>query len=208
MTGGRFLRRAASARRSAETAVIGRTGVGMPAMSSIALASVTAGVGTPGVGAGGAGAACACGAGGLDRRRRGRTLAEGRQHRELGLEVRGGREARGGVLRERAVRDRDELRRDVRLLAEILRRRLGDVLHRDDERRLAVVGHVPREALVRHDADRVDVAARVGGPPESLFRRHVMRRPDHHAVERELLGRLARARGRSRGSRRRPSPRP
>ena len=134
-----------------------------------------------------------------DGRRRGRRrrlarrrgcLPERRQHREVGLEVRSRLEARHRVLRKRLVNDRDELGRDACHLPEVVRRRLRDVLHRDYERRLAVVRNTPREALVGHDANRIDVAPGVGGSPERLLRRHVVRRPDHHAVERELLVRL------------------
>ena len=85
----------------------------------------------------------------------------------------------------------DELGRDVRRLAQVVRRRLGDVLHRDHERRLAVVRDLARQDLVRHDADGVDVAARVRRASERLLGRHVVGSPHHHAVERELLGRLS-----------------
>jgi hypothetical protein len=102
--------------------------------------------------------------------------------REVGVHLARGLVAVGGVLREGAQNDEVEL---VRHLADprraLCRRRLGygvQVLHRDLERRLARERHLPRQHLVEHDPDGVEVGGGVHRLALRLLGREVLRRAD------------------------------
>ena len=66
-------------------------------------------------------------------------------------------------------------------------RRLRHVLRRPLPGRVGLEGELAGEHLVRHHAERVDVAARVDGLARELLGAHVRRRPEHHALLGELL---------------------
>jgi len=74
-----------------------------------------------------------------------------------------------------------------------LERRGGDFLHdvlvADRERVLAVERHAAGEALIRDDAEGIDVGAPVERLRAGLLRTHVMRRADGHPGARELAAR-------------------
>ena len=99
-----------------------------------------------------------------------------------------GREAHLGTRRHRAVHEPRDLGRDVRRhVHERLHLAALDLEH-DDARILALRGRLAGEHLVEHDADRVDVGARVDvGRRVRLLGRHVLGRAHQHAGDREVL---------------------
>ena len=111
---------------------------------------------------------------------------------QLGVHLLGRLEAVVRVLRERAEHDHVEVGRDVGPLQRRRPRRVGEMLHRDLDRRLAAERRLAGEHLVEDDADRVEVGALVDGGAARLLGREVLRRPDDRAG----LGHLAHARAR------------
>ena len=61
------------------------------------------------------------------------------------------------------------------------RRLVGDVLHRDRDRRVALERHAAREHLVEHHAERVDVGLRPDAATARLLGREVLRGADDRA---------------------------
>ena len=100
---------------------------------------------------------------------------------EVGTELVGAAVALRGLLEHR-VRD-DERERVGHVRRERLQRRgrVGDVLHRDRDRRVALERHAAGEHLVEHDAERVDVGLRADAAAARLLGREVLRRADDRA---------------------------
>ena len=61
-----------------------------------------------------------------------------------------------------------------------------DMLDRDGDRRLAVIGRTPGQHLIHHDAERINVAAIVDHRALGLLRRDIMHRAERLARERVL----------------------
>ena len=87
-------------------------------------------------------------------------------------------------LRDHRLERRGQLRRGLRQL----RRRRVQVRVQDGELRRAMEGRRPREALVQHARERVDVGAAVDGAALDLLRRRVLGRPDEAARPRRPVG--------------------
>ena len=118
---------------------------------------------------------------------------EGRQDRrraalaglERGDHARRVRVAAGGLLRGGAHRDRGEPAGDGRVRRPRVGHRLGAVLHGHGDEAVAAEGQLPGQALVEHDAQRVDVGARVDRAAVGLLGREVVGAPDEHVGARD-----------------------
>ena len=127
----------------------------------------------------------------VSRRDRGRGRRRGCAHRVLEGErqVGGGLEAIVGVLLERASHHPLERRRDVAC------GQIGRIVPQERRNgflcRVAAEGPPAAEHLVQHDAEREEIAPRVGGPAPRLLRRHVRDGAHHYAWRRRQTARLA-----------------
>jgi hypothetical protein len=104
---------------------------------------------------------------------------------ETGLELRDERAHRGEAilraLRHRALKRGIEPERDVRPNELDARRRVVHVLHGNGDEAVAAERRCPREELVEHDAEGVDVREGVDIAAARLLGRDVVARPHHRA---------------------------
>ncbi len=109
---------------------------------------------------------------------------------ERGRHLADAAEAGRGVFGQRFLNHRFGGRWQLRIELSRRRRRLCDMLHHDGRGRISLEGYAAANHLVQHDAQRVQIAARIHRLTRGLLRRHVGRRP-HHAAGGAELSRIA-----------------